>query len=206
MTVNDYAKAVGHAILSVWGRVGSLILANFIPRPAGSLLICRLIMTGNITIRTIRPEDDATIARLIRETLTEFGLNRPGTVFTDKATDELSAHFRVLDSIYYVAVADGRIIGGAGIYPLENCEENICELQKMYLLPWARGKGVGKLLMENCLAFARDMGFEKCYLETMPELRKAIGLYERFGFRYLKTPMGNTGHFSCGVWMIKELN
>jgi len=40
----------------------------------------------------------------------------------------------------------------------------------------------------------------------MPELRKAVSVYEKFGFTYLTGPMGNTGHFGCDVWMIKELN
>lgn len=163
-------------------------------------------MNGSITIRTIMPEDDATIARLIRTTLVEFGLDRPGTVFTDKATDHLSSQFAGPGRIYYVALADGEITGGAGIHPLDNGASTICELQKMYLLPAARGRGLGKLLMEKCLQFARENGYQKCYLETMPGLRQAIRLYERSGFRYLSGPMGDTGHFGCGIWMIKDLN
>ena len=49
------------------------------------------------------------------------------------------------------------------------------------------------------------MGYKKVYLETMPELGKAVSVYEQFGFQYLNGPMGNTGHFGCDVWMIKEL-
>jgi putative acetyltransferase len=75
----------------------------------------------------------------------------------------------------------------------------------MYLLPEARGKGTGKLLIEKCLEFAKEAGYQKVYLETLPELKKAIHVYEKFNFRYLPGPMGNTGHFGCDVWMIKEL-
>jgi putative acetyltransferase len=43
------------------------------------------------------------------------------------------------------------------------------------------------------------------YLESMPELSTAVGLYEQLGFYYLKGPVGNSGHFGCGIWMMKEL-
>jgi putative acetyltransferase len=38
----------------------------------------------------------------------------------------------------------------------------------------------------------------------MPELTKALGIYEKFGFKYLNGPMGNTGHFGCDKWMLLE--
>jgi putative acetyltransferase len=80
-----------------------------------------------------------------------------------------------------------------------------CELVKMYLQPGVRGKGLGRAIIEKCLAFAAEEGYEKVYIETMPELRKAMSVYERAGFRYLDAPMGNTGHFGCEVWMLKQL-
>ena len=53
---------------------------------------------------------------------------------------------------------------------------------------------------------AVDLGYRQVYLETMPELSKAVSVYEKFGFRYLAGPMGNTGHFGCDVWMMKDLS
>ena len=75
----------------------------------------------------------------------------------------------------------------------------------MYLRPEARAKGLGKLLIEKCLEFAKGVGYFQVYIETMPELRKAIGIYEKSGFEHLKGPLGNTGHFGCDVWMLKPL-
>jgi putative acetyltransferase len=43
------------------------------------------------------------------------------------------------------------------------------------------------------------------YIETLPELEKAIRVYEKFGFSYLDKPLGDTGHFGCSVWMLKAL-
>jgi putative acetyltransferase len=75
----------------------------------------------------------------------------------------------------------------------------------MYFLPEARGLGLGIELMQKCLAKAKEFGFESCYLETMPYMEAAQKLYNKVGFEYLDKPLGNTGHTSCPVWMLKKL-
>jgi putative acetyltransferase len=75
----------------------------------------------------------------------------------------------------------------------------------MYLVPEARGIGLGKFLIEKALQFARESGYRQVYIETLPELRQAMSVYEKFGFKYLDAPLGNTGHFGCDIWMLKEL-
>jgi len=106
-------------------------------------------------------------------------------------------------SFYFVAILDGIILGGGGIFPTDGLPEGTCELVKMYLVPTARGKGLGKLIIEKCLKKAQENGFKKVYLETMPELEHAMKVYEKFGFQYLNGPMGNSGHFGCEKWMLK---
>jgi putative acetyltransferase len=93
----------------------------------------------------------------------------------------------------------------AGISQLQNAEENICELQKMYFLEEARGKGWGALMIQKCLEKASEFGYEKCYLETLPKMLNAQKLYQKVGFNYIDAPLGATGHTSCPVWMIKVL-
>ena len=156
------------------------------------------------TIRTIQSSDNSDLAVIIRNALAEFGANKPGTVFFDPTTDYLYELFEQPGSIYYVAEQDGTIIGGAGIYPSNGLPQGICELVKMYLTPQSRGKGLGKLLIEKCLEFAAGAGYQQVYIETMPELRKAVSVYEKFGFTHLNGPLGNTGHFGCDVWMLKQ--
>ena len=160
---------------------------------------------SSLSIRTIQPADNQPLARIIRSALAEFGANKPGTVYYDPTTDTLYDLFQTPGSIYYVAELDGELIGGAGIYPSAGLPPDTCELVKMYLSPEARGKGTGKTLIDNALQFAREAGYKKVYIETMPELRKAMSVYEKFGFRYLDGPMGQTGHFGCDVWMLLEL-
>ena len=52
---------------------------------------------------------------------------------------------------------------------------------------------------------AKTLGFKQSYLETIPELKEAIHIYQSHGFKHLKGPLGDTGHYNCGVWMIKDL-
>ena len=160
---------------------------------------------SEIILRKITPVDNATIAHIIRATLTEFGAARPGTVYYDEATDRLSEVFDVPRGVYYIAEEDGIMLGGAGIYPTDGLGVDTCELVKMYLVPEARGKGIGKALMNKCIEFATENGYNQVYLETMPELSNAIHLYEKFDFKRLPAPMGNTGHTGCGIWMLKSL-
>lgn len=160
---------------------------------------------STVNIRTIQPADNKALAIIVRNALAEFGANKPGTVYYDATTDALYELFRQPGSMYYVAEEHGELLGGAGIYPSAGLPEGTCELVKMYLSPAARGKGIGKLLIEHALAFATEAGYRNVYIETMPELRKAMSVYEKFGFTYLDGPLGNTGHFGCDIWMLKEL-
>ena len=160
---------------------------------------------NGIRIRTIQPSDNQPLAHIVRSTLAEFGANKPGTVYYDPTTDHLFEVFQKEKSIYYVAELNGVIVGGAGIYPSDGLPPDVCELVKMYLLPAARGLGLGKELIEHALDFAKTAGYQQVYLETMPELKQALKVYEKFGFTYLNGPMGNTGHFGCDRWMILSL-
>jgi putative acetyltransferase len=160
-----------------------------------------------MVIRNIKEEDDEALASIIRRTLEEFGANHPGTVYFDEAINHLSKMFQTERSTYFVVSDEENniILGGGGIYPTEGLPSDTAELVKLYLLPETRGKGIGKLLINKCLSFARQAGYSKVYLESMDELSGAVGLYERLGFSYLDAPLGNSGHCYCGIWMMKEI-
>ena len=159
----------------------------------------------HINIRPIQPEDNQVIEQVVRDVFIELDIPKIGTAYADP---QLKLMFEAYDkprAIYFVVEKDGKIIGGAGVGQLENEDESICELQKMYFLPEARGLGLGIELMEKCLAKAKEFGFESCYLETMPYMESAQKLYKKVGFEYLDQPLGCTGHTSCSVWMLKKL-
>lgn len=161
---------------------------------------------NNIIIRPIEPGDNRALASIIRKSLEEFGANKPGTVYYDKSTDQLFELFKEQKgSAYYVAVVNGELMGGAGIYPTSNLPAGTVELVKMYLTAAARGKGIGKLLMQKALDTAKEMHYTQVYIETMPELVTAIQFYEKTGFGYLPGALGNSGHTGCTVWMQKKV-
>jgi len=169
-------------------------------------LYCNLTMNcPMIIIRPIEPSDNTYLANIVRETLVEFGANHPGTVYFDEATDHLYEVFRADRSHYFVAEMDGRIVGGGGVFPTSGLPDDTCELVKMYLMPEARGIGVGRSILEKCLESAREFGFRRIYLESMPELSLALKIYEKLGFTYLCAPMGNSGHYGCELHMIRDL-
>lgn len=142
---------------------------------------------------------------IIRKSLLEFKAAKPGTVFYDKTTDCLSEVFFKARSCYYVVLQNELILGGAGIYPTEGLPVDTCELVKFYLAPAGRGQGIGKHLMIICEERAAQLNYKKIYLETMPELIVAVPLYEKMGYRFLKRPLGNSGHTGCDIWMLKAI-
>ena len=164
-----------------------------------------MITLTKIHIRPIQPSDNPDLALIVRNTLSEFGAANPGTVYFDPTTDALFELFQAPKAAYFVVEANGKILGGGGIYPTEGLPEDTCELVKMYLLPEARGIGLGRSLIERCLETANEDGFKQVYLETLEELHLALKIYHKFGFEYLKAPMGNSKHFGCGLWMLKTL-
>ncbi len=163
------------------------------------------ISLADLTIRPIVLDDNAAIAKVIRDTLAEFGANHPGTVYYDPTTDHLYDIFQTPGSFYQVAEANGQVVGGGGIFPSNGLPADTCELVKMYLLPQVRGIGLGKKLISDCLLAAQKLGYKNIYLETMPQLKDALNTYAKFGFNYLSGPMGNTGHFGCELWMLKKI-
>ncbi|MEX1384383.1 GNAT family N-acetyltransferase [Lutibacter sp.] len=160
---------------------------------------------NNFIIREIIAEDNPKIAKAIRSVLIEYGVPKVGTAYADTILDTLSEAYTDKNSVYFVIEKDGKIFGGAGIKKLDNYEGNICELQKMYFMPEARGIGLGSKMMDICLQQAKNFGFEKCYLETLPYMEEARKLYRKVGFKDLNERLGDTGHYSCNLWMLKDL-
>lgn len=164
------------------------------------------MIVSEIKLRKIEKSDNLLLAKIIRDALEEFKANKPGTVYFDESTDNLFELFQATNNIYNVVLIENEVVGGAGIFHTQGLNDDTCELVKMYLSPKARGKGIAKLLMTASLEAAKNAGFKKIYLETMPELKNAIPLYEKTGFTYLPFPLGNTGHNGCDVWMIKTID
>ncbi|KAB2808671.1 GNAT family N-acetyltransferase [Phaeocystidibacter luteus] len=158
----------------------------------------------SIRIREIEPSDNAAVAKMIRGVFEEFDAERCGTVYSDPTTDNLYEVFRNPKSVYFVAEEDGQIVGACGIYPTNGLPEGYAELVKYYLPAKARGKGIGRELMERSTAAALKMGYTHLYLESLPEFSKAVSIYEKQGFKPLEKPL-STEHPGCNLWFLKKL-
>ena len=158
-----------------------------------------------IVIREIEPQDNAQLEQVIRACFHEFKIPLEGTAYSDAETPRMYESYQNTNDVYFVIENQGEVLGGGGVKPLKDFEGEMCEIQKMYFSEKVRGKGYGRELFEKCMQAAKDLGYKQCYLESAPQLKAAIHIYESYGFEHLKGALGNTGHFSCGVWMIKNL-
>jgi putative acetyltransferase len=130
-------------------------------------------------LRPITAADVPAAIALVRKTLPEFGLQFGEGSATDAQMAGLPGSYRDPGGEFFVALEDGKVIGTAGIAPVE---PGVFELRKMYLAPSTRGKGLGRRLLEACLEFCRAKGARSVVLDTLHEMTAAIAFYERAGF------------------------
>ncbi|HMP98420.1 MAG TPA: GNAT family N-acetyltransferase [Cyclobacteriaceae bacterium] len=159
----------------------------------------------NFVIREIQPEDAGQVKKIIKTVMPEFGAGGEGFAIHDKEVENMYEAYHKPRAIYFVVEIDGKVVGGGGIAQLDGGTADICELKKMYFLPEAREKGLGKLVLEKCLAAAKRFEYKQCYLETFNTMHGAMKLYEHMGFKKIAGPLGNTGHFSCDKYYLKQV-
>lgn len=162
-------------------------------------------MENNLNIRKVEKSDNQSLAVMIREVFDEHNAPHHGTVYSDPTTDNLYELFQADRSVLWVAELNDETPGCCGVYPTGGLEHDCAELVKFYLRRKERGKGIGRKLMEQSIKSAREMGYKKLYLESLPQFSRAVNMYKELGFRNLPKPLGNSGHTTCNIWMIKEL-
>lgn len=130
-------------------------------------------------LRCIRPEDREAVRALVFETLREFGFP-PDPAGEDADLDDPAMSYLARGGAFEVLLdGGGRLIGCFGLYPVD--AERV-ELRKMYLRPEARGRGLGRRLLERAVARARALGFRCLELQTATILATAVAMYTRRGF------------------------
>lgn len=159
-----------------------------------------------IAIRPIKKTDNPELSQIIKATFDEFNAPRQGTVYSDPSTDDLFEVFQNEKSACWVALLDGEVVGSCGVYHTKGLDTDTCELVKFYLAPHARSLGIGKQLLYQCEASALDLGFQKIYIESLPEFENAIHMYLKAGYEEIEEALGDSGHSGCTIFMIKELN
>jgi len=160
-------------------------------------------MLRKIKIREIQPQDNQQVAKLIKEVLLQLNAPKEGTAYADTSLHTMYETYQNARSKYFVATYEDAVVAGDGIAPLEG-EEDYCELQKMYVAAPYRKQGVANNLINKCFKAARQLDFSAMYLETLPIMKAAQIFYKKHNFTYLAEPLGNTGHTSCTVRMLKH--
>ncbi|MBQ9116985.1 MAG: GNAT family N-acetyltransferase [Clostridia bacterium] len=158
----------------------------------------------NYQIKEIEKKYNGAIEAVIRSCLIEFGANHEGTAWADPDLGRFSEIYNTEGNSYWVALDErGKVVGGVGIGRLEGAQ-GVCELQKMYCLPEARGTGISHKLMDIALAYAARF-YDRCYLETLDNMIAAQRFYEKYGFTRIYEPIVKTEHYACEVKYIRSL-
>lgn len=156
-------------------------------------------------IREIEQEDNQAAAAMIRGVFEEFEAEREGTVYSDPNTDRLFELFQEEEaSVFYVAVSKGEVIGTCGIFPTPGLPTACAELVKFYLNADARGRGIGRALMERSTQAAQAMDYKQLYLESLPIFDQAVRIYEKQGYQALDKPFSKE-HPGCNLWYLKDI-
>jgi putative acetyltransferase len=132
-----------------------------------------------VVVRPIERGDVPAVVALIRDTLGEFGLEFGKGATTDDDLHALPGAYTDRGGAFWVATVDGALAGTAGVFPVAPAT---FELRKMYLLPHARGHGVGAQLLAAAVEWSRAHGGAQLVLDTVEEMTRAIAFYEANGF------------------------
>ena len=151
--------------------------------------------------RRITASDDEAIAKIVRTNLESLNLNIPGTAYFDPELDHLSVYYNSMPAkrCYFIALDEAnQVIGGVGIAEFNGIED-CAEMQKLYLNDSAKGKGYSIEMVSIAEKWAKDAGYKQLYLETHSNLKVAMKLYEKMGFKQIEKPAsvlhGTMDHF-----------
>lgn len=140
------------------------------------------------TIRTFRPGDMGAIASRQAILYDEgWGWGRPMEVLLGEVTTGFLRTFQPGHEQCWVGEVAGRMAGS--VFCTDGGAPGLAKLRLLYVEPFARGLGLGEALVDACVAFAREAGYEAVELWTHTILTSARRIYAAKGFRLIRTEM-----------------
>lgn len=118
----------------------------------------------------------------------------------DNEVRALSEKYGLPDGRLYLAYLDSDIVGCVALRQLN---DNYCEMKRLYVRPGYRGKHIGKALIEQIIADAKQIGYRHMRLDTFPFMESAIQMYYLYGF--YKIERYNDNPASTAVFMQLDL-
>lgn len=135
----------------------------------------------NYLIRDWQPSDRQSVATLITSVLAEYGLSwEPEGADCDVL--EVERAYWQTGGEFWVIEGDHQLIGTGGYHPISKGYKAV-EIRKMYLLPSARGQGLGSFLLDTLESTIQSQGYQQIWVETASVLQEAISLYESRGYQ-----------------------
>ena len=135
-------------------------------------------------IRSFRPGDLAAIASRQSILYADYGWGRPMEILQGEVTTAFLRDFKPDREQCWIAERAGQM---AGAILLVDAGEGVGQLRLLHVEPWARGLGIGRALVDECVRFARQAGYRKVRLWTHTILTSARRIYEAAGFRIVAT-------------------
>jgi len=124
---------------------------------------------------TIAPADDLTIVRAL---ITEYA----NSLGVDLSFQNLDHELATLDAFYEQILVARDEQNAAGCVALRRIDDEICEMKRLYVRPQFRGHDLGRRLAERIIEKARQRGYKRMRLDTLPTMTAAIPLYQSLGF------------------------
>ena len=94
--------------------------------------------------------------------------------------DNLSLHYTRPNGVLCLAFSYDQM--PVGCFGVRKLDDSTCELKRMYVRAEFRGAGVGKQLLFRSLEIARELGYQKIRLDTLPGMKAALNMYKQAGF------------------------
>ena len=165
-----------------------------------------------ITLRTLTVDDSEALEQVrqyFRNYAAWLGVDLSYQNFDQEMASLPGAYSAPQGRLFFAEIA-GQPAGCVGVRPLPD-SDGVCEMKRLYVAPEARGLGVGAALAMAAIKFAKEVGYKKLMIDTLPSMRMAVKLYRELGFNeapaYYKTPVEGTMFLALDLenWSEEEI-